>query len=85
MDKKDNKILVTKEDGTQVEMTILLTYKNEENGLDYVLYYDENDESGEVFPFRYDEKTHKLSELEDEREWEVASEVLESFLEEEEE
>ena len=80
----DDKILVTKEDGTEVELTILLTFENEELGYSYVLYYDENDDSGEVLPFRYNEKTHELSELESEEEWELANEVLGAFLEEEE-
>ncbi len=79
----DNKILITKEDGSEVELTILLTYDSEELGYSYVLYYDENDENGEVLPFRYDEKTHSLSELETEEEWDLANEVLESFLQEE--
>ena len=79
----DNKILITKEDGTEVELTILLTFGNEELGYKYVLYYDENDENGEVLPFRYNEETHELSELESEEEWELANEVLETFLNEE--
>ena len=79
----DNKILITKEDGSEVELTILLTFENEGLGYKYVLYYDENDENGEVLPFRYDEETHELSELETEEEWELANEVLETFLDEE--
>ena len=67
-----------------MELTILLTFENEELGYSYVLYYDENDENGEVLPFRYDEKTHELSELETEEEWELANEVLGAFLNEEE-
>ena len=79
----ENKILITKEDGSEVELTILLTFENEGLGYKYVLYYDENDENGEVLPFRYDEETHELSELETEEEWELANEVLETFLDEE--
>ena len=79
----DNKILITKEDGSEVELTILLTFENEELGYKYVLYYDENDENGEVLPFRYNEETHELSELESEEEWELAEEVLATFLDDE--
>jgi len=79
----DKKILILKEDGSEVELTILLTFENEELGYKYVLYYDENDENGEVLPFRYNEETHELSELETEEEWELANEVLETFLDEE--
>ena len=80
----DDKILITKEDGTEVELTILLTFENEELGYKYVLYYDENDENGEVLPFRYNEETHELSELETEEEWELIQDVLNDFLEQEE-
>ena len=80
----DDKILITKEDGSEVELTILLTFESKELGYKYVLYYDENDESGEVLPFRYDEETHELHELETEEEWDLANEVLESFLDNEE-
>lgn len=80
----DDKILITKEDGSEIELTILLTFESKELGYKYVLYYDENDENGEVLPFRYNEETHELSQLETEEEWELANEVLESFLDEEE-
>lgn len=80
----DDKIFITKEDGTEVEMTILLTFDNEQTGRSYVLYYDENDESGEVLPFYYDENDHSLHELETQEEWDMASEVLETFLQDEE-
>ena len=79
----DNKILITKEDGSEVELTILLTFESKELGYKYVLYYDENDETGEVLPFRYNEETHELSQLESDEEWDLANEVLETFLEEE--
>ena len=80
----DDKILITKEDGSEVEMTILLTYENEENGRKYVLYYDENDESGDVYPYFYTEEDSSLHELETEEEWNIVNEVLEAFLGEEE-
>ena len=80
----DDKILITKEDGTEVEMTILFTYENEETGRKYVLYYDPEDENGEVHPYYYLEEDNSLHELETEEEWAMASEVLEAFLGEEE-
>ena len=80
----DDKIFITKEDGTEVEMTILLTFDNEKTGRSYVLYYDQNDDSGEVFPFYYLEEDHSLHELETQEEWDMANEVLETFLQEDE-
>lgn len=80
----DDKITITKEDGSEVEMILLFTFNSEEFGFDYVMYYDDNSEEGEVFPFRYDEQTHKLTELETEQEWQMVNEVLEAFLKEEE-
>jgi uncharacterized protein YrzB (UPF0473 family) len=79
----DDKILITKEDGSEVEMTILLTFDDPNTGKNYVLYYDENDESGEVYPFYYNEEDHSLHELETKEEWDMASDVLETFLQEE--
>ena len=46
-------------------------------------YYDENDDSGEVYPFYYNEEDHSLHELETQEEWNMANEVLETFLQEE--
>ena len=80
----DDKILITREDGTEVEMTILFTYGSEETGRKYVLYYDPEDENGDVHPYYYLEEDNSLHELETEEEWEMASEVLEAFLGEEE-
>lgn len=79
----DDKILITKEDGSEVEMTILLTFDDDNSGKSYVLYYDENDDSGEVYPFYYNEEDHSLHELETQEEWDMANEVLETFLQEE--
>ena len=45
---------------------------------------DENDESGEVYPFYYEESDHSLHELETDKEWEIANEVFETFLQDEE-
>ena len=50
----------------------------------YVLYYDPEDENGEVHPYYYLEDDNTLHELESEEEWDMVSEVLEAFLEEEE-
>ena len=80
----DDKILITREDGTEVEMTILFTYDSEDTGRKYVLYYDPEDENGEVHPYYYLEEDNSLHELETEEEWAMASEVLEAFLGEEE-
>lgn len=78
----EDKIVITREDGKEVEMTVLFTFTSEEYGFDYVLYYDEIGESEEVMAFRYDEESGKLSEIESDEEWEMVSEVYEAFMEE---
>ncbi|HHU60137.1 TPA: DUF1292 domain-containing protein [bacterium] len=78
----EDKIVITREDGKEVEMTVLFTFTSEEYGFDYVLYYDEEGESEEVMAFRYDEESGKLSEIESDEEWEMVSEVYEAFMEE---
>lgn len=78
------KLVVIKEDGTEVEMTLLFTFNSEEFGFDYVLYYDEEDDEGNILAFRFDEETKKLDEIESQEEWEMVDKVLQAFLSEEE-
>ena len=73
-------ITVELEDGKEVEMRVLLTFEDQENKENYVLYYDESGESEEVFPFLFDSEANELVELTQERQWDMAQEILEKFL-----
>ena len=75
--------MVTDEDGNEKEYTILFTFPCEETGKSYVLYYDEEDEDGEVFASAYDDSGN-LYPVETPQEQEIIEEMFESFMAEEE-
>lgn len=76
----ENKLTVIDENGTEIEMTILFTFESEEFGKQYVFYFDEQDESGEVYVASYtDDVQGGLTQVEDDAEWELITEVFETF------
>ncbi|MCR5230733.1 MAG: DUF1292 domain-containing protein [Solobacterium sp.] len=78
-----NRLIITDESGQEKEMEIILTFENSETGKNYVLFTDPNDDSGDVFAYTYDEDGN-LDEVTDEAEFEMCSEVLGAFIDEEE-
>ncbi|MBU1144902.1 MAG: DUF1292 domain-containing protein [Firmicutes bacterium] len=81
-------LLVTDENGNEIECEILLTFESEEFGKSYVVYQIKDDESGEYYAASYnpdDDDEGKLVQIETDAEWDLVEEVLESFLEDEEE
>ena len=69
----ENTIVVTDELGNEVEYEILFTFENEENGHQYVVYFDPEKDEGGLFP------------IETPEEWELVEEVFQSFVSEEDE
>jgi len=81
-------LLVTDEEGNEIECEIIMTFTSEEFNKSYVVYQIKDDESGEYYAASYnpdDGDEGKLLEIEAEAEWDLIEEVLESFLEENEE
>ncbi|MDD4184440.1 MAG: DUF1292 domain-containing protein [Candidatus Izemoplasmatales bacterium] len=81
-------LLVTDEDGNEIECEIIMTFTSEEYSKSYVVYQIKDDESGEYYAASYnpdDGDEGKLLEVESDEEWDLIEEVLESFLEENEE
>ena len=74
----DKTLYVITSDGKEKEMTILFTFESEQYGRSYVVFYDEEDVTGETFAMIYDEKGNLIA-IEDEQEWEMISEVFEVF------
>lgn len=64
------------DEGKEAVLRIILTFDNEETGKQYVIVEDPDDDSL-ARVFRYDETS--LYELEDEKEWEMAEEVLQAY------
>ena len=81
-------LLVTDEEGNEIECEIIMTFTSDEFNKSYVVYQIKDDESGEYYAASYnpdDGDEGKLFEIETEEEWNLIEEVLESFLEENEE
>ena len=72
-----NSLYVYDEDGNEKKMTILFTFDQ------YVVFQDPDNDEGEVFASRYDDKG-QLIPIESEAEWEMVEEVINTFVEDEE-
>lgn len=71
-----NTLILSDEEGNEKAFTILFTFENEDNGRQYVVVQDPDDED-EVYGFRYTDDG-ELTPL-DEDEFPMVSEVLEAW------
>lgn len=78
---ESNKIIITEDDGTEVEMEILFTFDDDSRNKSYVLFTDPKDDEGEVFACSYDDNGTMIP-VEDPKEWEMIEEVFGTFVEE---
>ena len=77
-----NTLLVTDDTGREFEMTILFTFHDDKGNKDYVVYYDDKDDSGQLFAASYNEAGELFPVGEDEEELDMINEVIGSFLDE---
>ena len=77
----NDKLIVIDDEGAEKEMVILFTFDSEDYKKQYVLFYDEDNEE-EIFCASYDDKDN-LYIIEDDKEWQMINEVLETFNNEE--
>jgi len=79
-----NKLIVTNEEGKEVEMEIMFTFNY--NKKDFVVYFDPNDpdEDTDVFASIYDENGN-LYPIESDEEWDVVDQMVASFIDDNEE
>jgi uncharacterized protein YrzB (UPF0473 family) len=94
MDHGENNITVVDENGNEQLCEVLFTFDSEEFGKSYVLYYpvstdDEEDEEIEIHASSFtpteDGQDGELMPIEDDKEWDMIEEMLETFLAEQEE
>lgn len=78
-----NCLYVKDENGNEKKMTILFTFDSDETGCQYVVFQDQDLDEGEVYASRYDDKG-QLIPIETEAEWEMVEEVINTFVEDEE-
>lgn len=94
MEHGENHITVVDEDGNEQLCEILFTFDSEEFGKSYVLYYpigaeDDDEEDIEIHASAFqpteDNEDGELMPIETDEEWDMIEEMLNTFLEEEEE
>ncbi len=80
---EDKTLRVIDEEGNEFDYEIVLTFHSDETNKSYVVYKEPGD-SEEVFAASYDESETEggdLKPIENEAEWDMIEEVLNSFLE----
>jgi len=85
---REDQIVLTDELGNEMVARIILTFESEEFQKSYVVYQFEDDEEGEFHAASFnpeDGEEGQLGQIESDEEWDLVEEVLESFLEDEEE
>lgn len=93
MEHGENQITIVDEEGNEQLCEILLTFDSEEFGKSYVLYYPigetEDDEEIEIHASAFmpseDNEDGELMPIETDEEWDLIEEMLNTFLEEEDE
>ena len=84
MEQEKEYLLVTDEEGNDIECEIVMTFTSDEFNKSYVVYQVKDDDSGEYYAASYDPEDGdegKLMEIESDEEWDLIEEVLEGFLE----
>lgn len=79
---EENIIVITDEDGNEVEYEILFTFDNDENGHSYVVYFDPTEDEPSAQASIYTEDG-QLLDIETPDEWELVEEVFQAFVAEE--
>jgi len=85
---EDDILYVTDELGNELEARIIMTFESEEFGKSYVVYQLTDDETGEYYAASFnpeDGDEGQLYPIENDEEWDLVEEVLENFLEDQEE
>lgn len=88
MEQYDDTFIVIDELGNEKEAIIIMTFDSEEFNKSYVVYQMKDDEDEEYYAASFDPdegNEGNLIPIETDEEWDFVEEVLESFLEEEDE
>ncbi len=83
----DKTLRIIDESGQEHDYEIVLTFRSDETGKNYVVYKEMDDDSDEVYAAEYTEEDDdggRLRPIETDAEWDMIEEVLESFAKEEE-
>lgn len=75
----EERIIITDDNGQEIEMEVLFTFDSDQTEKQYVLYFDPAAEDGQVYVSTYTAEGD-LNPIEDESEWEMINEVFETFM-----
>ena len=78
-----NSLYVKDENGKEKRFIILFTFDNESTQKQYVVYQDPDGKTEDVYASIYDDQGN-LYPIEDEEEWDMVEEVINTFVEDEE-
>lgn len=76
----ENTIILEDEKGNEEQFRVVLTFTHPTTNANYVVVEKENSEDDTVFAYRYDEENN-LYPIENDEEWALVEEVLDSFNE----
>ncbi|MFO7969348.1 MAG: DUF1292 domain-containing protein [Candidatus Izemoplasmatales bacterium] len=88
MEEMQDTLILTDELGNEIRARIIMTFESDEFNKSYVVYQMENDDNEEYHAASFDPEDGdegKLEQIETDAEWDLIEEVLESFLEDNEE
>ena len=89
MENQEQHITIVMEDGTEQLCEIIFTFDSDETGHQYVVYHPIGNESDEIFAARYvvgeGGEEGELLQIETDEEWDMVEEVINTFMEQEDE
>jgi len=88
MEEMQDTLILTDELGNEIRTRIIMTFESDEFNKSYVVYQMEDDDNEEYHAASFDPEDGeegKLEQIETDAEWDLIEEVLESFLEDNEE
>jgi uncharacterized protein YrzB (UPF0473 family) len=87
-DLREDTLVLTDELGNEITARIILTFESDEFNKSYVVYQLDDEDNDEYHAASFDPEDGdegSLGQIETDEEWDLIEEVLESFLEEEDE
>ena len=80
---ENGKFILTNEDGIEEEYKTLITFKDNESKMNYVVYTDDSlDENGNlnIFASKFKDESSELMAVETDEEWNIIEEILSEEL-----
>jgi uncharacterized protein YrzB (UPF0473 family) len=81
---KDNSLIITTEDGKQINCKILFTHHSDEFNKDYVVFVDENNVASAAIYNDSDDGKGELIEIKTDAEWNMLEKLLNEYNEDDE-